>query len=299
MRAYVRLRAPDGSHHELVHGDLIGRLQTAAMPLDDGRVSEAHAMVSLREQELRLIALRGVFAVDGRPTTEVALRPGLEILLARGLVIEVESVHLPAAVLGVVAPGGGRQVLPGVSSIVADPEPRLMSGFVDGAAVWIWCTGIAWRVRRGDAAPEPLVAGMTIDVAGRSFAVVDVPLAAAGQAATRQAGGVDAPLRIIANFDTVHIHREGEVPLVLAGVPARIVSELAALGGPCHWSVLAGQLWPKEPDQELVRSRLDVNLSRLRRKLREARVRTDLVHADGAGSVELLLYPHDRVEDRT
>ena len=49
MHAHAILRDPQGHHHELVHGDVIGRVWSAALQLDDGRVSEAHAMVSLRE----------------------------------------------------------------------------------------------------------------------------------------------------------------------------------------------------------------------------------------------------------
>ena len=92
MRACVRLRGPDDRWFELVPGDVIGRLASAAMPLDDARVSEAHAMISLREGEIRLIALRGLFAVDGHPVSEVSLRPGLEILLAQDLAIEVVEI---------------------------------------------------------------------------------------------------------------------------------------------------------------------------------------------------------------
>ena len=40
MRPTVSLQLPDGSIHELGHGDLIGRLWTAALHLDDGRISE-------------------------------------------------------------------------------------------------------------------------------------------------------------------------------------------------------------------------------------------------------------------
>ena len=58
MRPTVSLQLPDGSIHELGHGDLIGRLWTAALHLDDGRISEAHAMISLRGSELHLLALR-------------------------------------------------------------------------------------------------------------------------------------------------------------------------------------------------------------------------------------------------
>lgn len=299
MRAHARFRAPEGALYELVHGDLIGRLGCAAMPLDDGRVSEAHAMVSLREQELRLVALRGGFAVDGRPVSEIALRAGMEIVLAQGLSIEVEDVYLPSVVLGVESARIPRQVLPSVCSILERPEPRLLTGYAERGGAWIWYTGDAWRLRLGNEPPRALLAGDTFMVGDERLHAIDIPLAAAGLAPTRPHGGVATPLRILANFDTVHLFRNEVVAAVLGGIPARIISELVALGGPAHWTVLTGLLWPQEPDPDVVRSRLDVNLSRLRRKLREVRIRSDLVHTDGAGRIELLLYPDDVVEDRT
>jgi len=47
-RALVWIRLPDGSLVALGHGDFIGRVWTAALVLDDPRVSEGHAMISLR-----------------------------------------------------------------------------------------------------------------------------------------------------------------------------------------------------------------------------------------------------------
>lgn len=299
MRAYVRVRAPDGSHHELVHGDLVGRLSTAALPIDDARISEAHAMISLRERELKLIRLRGGLAYDGKPVNELTLRPGLEVVLAAGISLHVESLHLPSSVLGLVGGRLARQVLPPVASLVPAAEGvRLQAGYVQDAVAWVWCTGSAWRVRVGERV-APLAPGDRFEVGGETIGAVEIPLEAAGGAATRAVGGVEAPLRIEANFDTVQIHREGAAALVLGGTHARIVSELVALAGPAHWKVIAGLLWPDAAEPESLRSRFDVALSRLRRKLREARIRTDLVHTDGAGQVELLLYPHDRVADRT
>lgn len=301
MRAYVRVRAPDGSHHELVHGDLVGRLSTAALPIDDARISEAHAMISLRERELKLIRLRGGLAFDGKPVNELTLRPGLEVVLAAGISLHVESLHLPVSVLGLVGERFARQVLPPVASLVpaaGSEGVRLQAGYVQDAVAWVWCTGSAWRVRVGERV-APLAPGDCFEVGGETIGAVEIPLEAAGGAATRAVGGVEAPLRIEANFDTVQIHREGAAALVLGGTHARIVSELVALAGPAHWKVIAGLLWPDAAEPESLRSRFDVALSRLRRKLREARIRTDLVHTDGAGQVELLLYPHDRVADRT
>jgi hypothetical protein len=39
-------------------------------------------------------------------------------------------------------------------------------------------------------------------------------------------------------------------------------------------------------------------LVRLRRKLRDERLRSDLVRADGAGMIELFLRPGDVIEDQ-
>lgn len=256
-------------------------------------------MISLRERELKLIRLRGGLAYDGKPVNELTLRPGLEVVLAAGISLHVESLHLPGSVLGLVGERLARQVLPPVASLVPAAEGvRLQTGYVQDAVAWVWCTGSAWRVRVGERVAS-LAPGDRFEVGGETIGAVEVPLEAAGGAATRAVGGVEAPLRIEANFDTVQIHREGAAALVLGGTHARIVSELVALAGPAHWKVIAGLLWPDAAEPESLRSRFDVALSRLRRKLREARIRTDLVHTDGAGQVELLLYPHDRVADRT
>lgn len=297
--AYVVIRDPDGREHELVHGDLVGRLWTAALQLDDGRVSEAHAMVSLREGQLQLIALRGALAVGGQPQGQVALRAGLRVQLARGVELEVLDVALPDEVLGVEAPGLPRQALPGVCSVLLDPAPRLTQGWRDDARLHVWTTGDSWMARAPGAPPQPIAAGSGWSIDGVTLQFVALRLADAGPRTTRRHGALDAPLQIVAQYDTVQIHREGAPPLVLAGMQARLVSELVALGGPVAWAALAGELWPGDADLLLQRGRLDTVLSRVRRRLRAAGVRADLVHTDGAGAVELLLYPLDRVEDRT
>lgn len=55
MRAYAKILAPDDTEWLLGPGDRIGRLASAALTIDDARVSEAHAMISLRGGELRLL----------------------------------------------------------------------------------------------------------------------------------------------------------------------------------------------------------------------------------------------------
>ena len=80
---------------------------------------------------------------------------------------------------------------------------------------------------------------------------------------------------------------------------ARILSELVALGGPAGWEVVAREVWPDEDDAWVLRKRWDVNLGRLRGRLREGGVRTDLVRAAGTGQVELVLRHNDTLEDRS
>ena len=295
----VVVRVPSGRDQELVPGDLIGRVWSAALQLHDGRVSEAHAMVSLREGQLHLVALRGAFAVEGQPLPQVVLRPGMRVQLAQGLSIDVVAVDLPDVVLGIEGPGLPRQALPAVASVVLDPEPRLSRGWRADAALHLWSTGEGWMAQSPGSDPHPVDADTEVRLGDHTLRLVAIPLSAAGPSDTRRAGDLDAPLRVVANFDSVHVHRGDRVAASLSGKQARLVSELVAFGGPIAWGTLAAELWPEEPDPAVLRARLDVLLTRTRRALRSHGVRTDLVRTDGAGMVELFLYPRDAVEDRT
>lgn len=297
--AHVRFLLPDASRVVASHGDLVGRLSSAAVHLNDPRVSEAHAMVSLRGQELKLLALRGRFALDGKPLTELALVPDQVIAIAGGVHLRVEDVVLPDRVLAIEAEGVPQQVLTGVCSILVGPRTRVVRRYEPQAAVRIWSVGSGWRVQIGDSEPEPLDAGDTIEVAGRVFRALSVPLARASQDATRLQGGIAEPITLVAKYDSVHILREGQPATAVHGIGARILSELVALGGPAEWELIAGEIWSDAPSRLALRRKWDVNLSRLRGKLRAARVRADLIRSDGSGRFELLLNPGDVLEDQT
>jgi hypothetical protein len=135
-------------------------------------------------------------------------------------------------------------------------------------------------------------------VEGRTFTGVRIPLAELGVPHTR-ADPVTGPLKLVAFFDTVHIHRADGSPVTLSGQMARVVSELVAAGAPLPWHELAGTLWPEVDDRDVVRRRWDVLLVRLRDRLRAAGVRGELVRSSRVRLVELLLLPGDEVEDRT
>ncbi|MCA9490777.1 MAG: hypothetical protein KC621_12700 [Myxococcales bacterium] len=298
MRPRVRVLGPDGVSHELAPGDVVGRTASARLSLDDPRVSEAHAMVSLRDGVLKLMSLRGAFALRGQPLRELILEPGQLIALAPGLVLEVQEVSLPEAVLAVEGPDLPRQPLPSVATLLLEPT-RLVARYVDPAAARLWTHGDDWRLQVEGSPARTVDAGDTFDVAGRTYVLVELELRAAGHSPTRAGEGIQAPLVVVASYDTAHVLRQGVPVVSLSGVQARLISELAAVRGPIAWTALAAELWSDDDDVHLLRARLDTAISRLRRKLREGRVRTDLVRTDGAGQVELLLYPHDSLEDRT
>ncbi len=279
-------------------GDLIGRLSSAALSLQDGRISAAHAMLDLRGQELKLLALRGRFAVAGRTRSSLVLEAGQRITLAEDLDLVVEEVVLPTAVMGIEGDGLPKQVLAGVASLLTRPRPELVPKFVPGAPAHLWTDGDSWQLRTA-AGTTALQPGHTWTLDGRTFRAVAVALSSAGKSATRMDGAVARPLKVTAHFETAHVSVEGGETLALNGLSARILSELVAFDGPVPWEVLAGELWADEDDRHLLRRKLDVNLSRLRKKLRDAGVRPDLVRADGFGHFELFLLEGDRVEDRT
>jgi hypothetical protein len=299
MRASARLEGPEGQVAEVHPGDLLGRSARSALRLDDPRVSEAHALVSLRSGALKLLALRGALAVDRRRVTEVDLAAGLTVHLARGVALHVLEVTLPSTLLAARLGDAAPALLTGsVQSIGGDP-PGLTPGFREDARAHVWCTGEAWMVREVGGSPRSVEGGLVIDVSGTPVRFVEVELARAGPASTVDAGRIHPALHLVARYQSVHIHRPGRPVVSLSGQPAVLVSELVAMDGPVDWLVLAKQIWRRHSRRDLLRKKLDATLLRLRKRLEAEDVRPDLVRADGTGRIELVLHDGDRVEDLT
>lgn len=296
MRPRVLIRTGDGVVHELGHGDLIGRLWSAALHVDDPWISEAHALVSLRGDALHLLALRGRLVVGEAAKDSVRLEVGLNVRLSPDVTLEVVDVRLPGEALALQAEGLGRRVLHGTCGLVVRPTPAIVPLATDGVDATVWQSASGWRVRVGTGEPRALHAGDTVEVGGVVFTAVDVPIASVP--ATRQQA--TPTLRLVARYDSVHVLREGEPPFVVGGVPARLLSELVRFGTPVPWALLADELWrDAEADPSVQRRRLDATLARLRARLAEGNVRPDLVRPTGAGHLELVLHPGDLAEDQT
>jgi hypothetical protein len=210
----------------------------------------------------------------------------------------VHDVVLPHEVLALEGDGLARHVLSGVNALYVDPRPRLVPGLTPDAPALLWHDGLGWVLRiEGD--DRPLVAGDTFDIGATTFRAVSVAVGDAGHSTTRAIGGIDHPITLVARYDSVHILRDGEPPLVLGRHAARILSELATIRVPVPWETLAREIWDDEADAGALRRRFDASLSRLRQKLRDARLRADLIRADGAGNFELNLLPADVIQDET
>jgi len=298
MRASVRLRRGDGATFDVDHGAIIGRLSRADVPVPDPRVSEAHALVSLRGESFHLLSLRGRFVVDGAVLSDTTLRPGLRVELAPDTPLFVEDVHLPDKVLAVQAHGLPPVPLPGVMALYARPRPDARSGFRGDAAAHLYMDGAGAALVADALDVRSLGPGDGFSLQGIDFSLTTVPLRRLATDRTQAEGRVDTPLRVVARYDSVHLQRAGHETVVLSGMAARLVGELVLLGGTAPWRVVASEVWPgTEPDR--LRHRLDVTLSRLRRRLADANLRTDIVRMDGCGQVELVLDHDDHLVDET
>jgi hypothetical protein len=174
------------------------------------------------------------------------------------------------------------------------PGPELVRGFRAEALAHVWSTDDGWRVRFAGRDARPLVVGDTWEVGSTEVEVVAQPMPSTPATVADDRFG--PPLRIVARFETVHIHPKGRAVVVITGIRARIVTELVGYAVPVPWEHLAVPIWP-DAARRVQRMNWDRHLKALRNQLRDVGLRTDLVRADGRGNVELLLMPDDEVID--
>lgn len=296
VRAIVK--SPAGAVLELAAGAFIGRMPRCELCIDDGRISEAHAMVSLRGQELLLLPLRGRFSVGGKVVSQVALKEGLRVELAPELTLEVLEVVLPVEVLAIEVTGQPPQVLLGTTSIVVRGDGcELVPGWVPDAAAQLWPQGPGCQLQRPGKRPVQLEPGARVSLGpGVELRTSAWPLGLAGAEPT-QLDLSDAPLRIVTRYHSAQVWRLGRELCAFSGTQAQCLSELVRFAGPTPWNIVARELWPEPIDEVLLRGRWDTTLSRVRARLRAAGLGRELVRSTNAGHVELALRPEDVVVD--
>lgn len=294
--SYVVVHHPAVGEVVLEPGDLVGRLATAALCLEQPQISEVHAYVSLRDGSLKLLSLRGGLAVSGRLVREVTLAAGQTIHLAVGHALTVLEVCNPTSLLALRSEDGTTQVLVGSAVSLVAGRGRCAGIEID-AAVVLWPNARGWLAQAAGDSPAPVAVGDVLQAGPDRYEVVELPIASGDTPATIPGARLDSPLRLEGYFDTLHVHRDGASTVVLSGAAGRLLCELGAIAQPVHWVEVARTVWGEEKDTERLRKRWDVLLIRLRRRLAAESLRTDLVHPDGAGNIRLLLTPHDSFVD--
>ncbi|MCA9518210.1 MAG: FHA domain-containing protein [Myxococcales bacterium] len=296
QQVFARFRLPDDRLVDAVPGDIVGRSWSAAVRLNDPRVSEAHALVSLRGSQLRLLALRGRFAVDGAVTSDVVLTSGLVVQIAPRLELTVVAVTVQTALLALEGPLVPRQILPPVASLSL-ATGAIVPRYLPNADAVVWTSGRALCVRVPGTPDAHHAPGARFAIAGRGgYHVSLVDLSDAALQRTERDAQLDAQMTLVLRSDTVHIQR-GDAVVAIDGQPARLLTELGQMGVPVEWRTLADLLWPGDIEESALRSRFDRTLYRLRKRLDELDLRRDLVRLDGSGLVELMLGPRDRLKD--
>ncbi|MEL6345272.1 MAG: FHA domain-containing protein [Myxococcota bacterium] len=302
LSPYVIFQLPDGEVIKAPAGAIIGRLSTATVRIDDPRVSEAHALVSLRGSELKLLSLRGGMRVDGQKMADVTLETGQLIQLARGVELSVLVVELPSSLIALQIVSMGRpygvpvELTRSVYSVIPQPEPSIIPRFIQGAAAHVWNNADGWSLRIKGGVSEAITPGGSWEIAGFTVQVTPVPLPEAGVTETIISERTYQTMHIVDRDGTIHVHPENRASVVLNGKPAQIISELMSMEVLAPWYVVAGEIWPRTRDMKVLRRNWDQCLNRLRRKLRQGNIRDNLVHADGTGNIELFLLPGDTVE---
>lgn len=275
---------PDGRSFHVLPGGLIGRMAGCAVQLDDIDVSEAHAFVSWRERKLRLLSLRGAILANGTAVAEIALRPNLEIRLSASSVLSVEDVAVPDEFLWLEGIGAGPQALTGAPLSICGSPPRIVPGLRREAWVWLWTENAVWYARARGGEPTAVAPDQRWETeAGPVRAVPRVRTDVVG--VTRPSG--TTRVQLVLAEGVVRIRSGESPPLILGGNQGDFVRQLAEATEPVHWTTIARYFWG-ERDQLKWRERFDAMVKEVRGKLRENRIRKDLLWSwDGSYRLNL------------
>ena len=276
---------------ELEAGDIIGRMELAALPIEDARISEAHAMISLREGELRLLALRGRFRVRGELCAQIALAPGLEIELAQGISLIIHEVHLPDEVLGIEIPGLSRMALPQTMTLFAGSPPSIRPGYDSSGDAIFWTLDGDHRVTLPDQQTKQLQTGDKLQIKDLQVQIVSIPVNYASRTKTIPFHASSLKLEVLEN--SVRIVQDETSSALISGLPGKILGALLLHGPTMTWEQIVEFVWPGDCSLELaLRRRFDCNLARLRARLQRLGMPAQMIRMSGTGLVTLELGEH-------
>lgn len=297
---FVQLRLADGRQVHVSPPAIIGRMATADLCIPDPRLSEAHALISHRGSDLRILSLRGRISLGPRVVEELTLAAGQDLLLADEVLLRIERVVLPQRAISIHGVTGESTIVGGgvYSLLPADRGLMLHTGYRPGACAYLLCDCFSVSLVVGDTPAEELQIPSTFLVDSHRLSLISLPLITENQT-LGPPSSVPAerlPVRITSRGDTVRLEAPSRAPLVLGGLAARILAEVIAMGGgPVHWKVVADEIWPGEDNVLHLTDKWQKAVQRLRSKLISGGLRENLVYRDRSGLIELLLLDGDVV----
>jgi len=327
---HALLTMPDGQTVEALPGDIVGRSARADIRVNDPRVSEARALISLRERRLLFLRLRDPpFRCDGKKVSDFELRAGQTIELAPGVALRVLRVALPATTRAAFfTPEGGPPIAAtprrGALSLLAGPPPQVERGYVDGAAAHLWKTGSEIYVQRAGEPPRPLRPGAAVAVAGGALSARDTSTGAVHGASptsgtqfapqdaieievVRTPRGRARAIRVRRGDRVAHITRIIQVQVMEILIAAHAEGAARLPDEPLATAVNSAdggaEIWgaPGEEPRGAGADQIEVNwrnhVRRIRDTLKARDIRTDLVCALGQQRYALRLRSGDRLID--
>jgi hypothetical protein len=139
-----------------------------------------------------------------------------------------------------------------------------------------------------------LEAGADLRIGGVRLRALAVPVGTGEQPRTR--GSLREPAIWDENGDAVRV-RAGADTVEIGGVQGRILGRLLRYPAGVAWRDVAADLWADDGSPAAaLRNRLDVNLVKIRERLRRAGISDVRLTMDGAGLLRLELPPDDRRE---
>ncbi|MEM9459676.1 MAG: FHA domain-containing protein [Myxococcota bacterium] len=289
----VEFLVPDRQPCWLTPGAIIGRLASADLQLTDPRVSEAHALLSLRGGQFVLLALRRGLRVDGDDKASIRLMPGMSIEFAPGLAIGVADVELPREVLCLRGlPQGPLVLSASVYSILTEGLTEGAGGsvvvepaFVGHAAAHLWSAGERWFWQDAGAPPQEIEAGERRDVGGHRLEISSSPVGELFVNETQRAD--EGRVRLVLYKNYVVLERDGKRVRV-GGRLADLIRLMHQYDRAVTWEEVARRLWSSR-EHRLLRQNWDRATYRLRKMLREAGLPPQILHGDGYGNFLLEL----------
>lgn len=266
---------PGGSIIRAQPGDVVGRGLFAPIPVLHPKVSEAHAVLSVRAA-LVLLPARGRLFVGGDPVELVELRAGDEVALCRDGSARLEILEVIAPTQGVGLSLGDRppvRLVDGACySLIREGESWIVRSDADKAVIW-QAEG-SWYLEF-EGTPRALELGASWFWRGDELRVVLCDGAAPWTQRTTTPGAEGSQdlqyrVTLVATASGMRVDAvrdDGRVVGSLAGRPGELLALLLASPQRQPWEPVARRVWGRGEEFDRLQDNWHANLRKVRRWL--------------------------------